>query len=494
LTFGGVRGLIREHRWFVGILALGVVLRLATVIAYRPLLMRLTDTWGYLSLSWNLDIPRHFVIAPDRPFGYPLFLWILARPFGFHAIIVTGVQHLAGLITGTLAYATLVRLGVRRLLAVIAAAIILLDTYAIALEHTILAESIYTVLLMAAAFLVVVPRSPLWAVPVAGLLLGAAGTLRLEALVAVLPWLAYVIWRHWRRPALIGLAVLGFAIPTGAYAIAHHHATGRFGFEDAGGTFLYGRVAGIADCSKFHVPAGTRALCQPKSQRVDNPGAYIWDPQYSPARKLFPGGWGATAAQQHSQDQVLGRFAKAVIRGEPVQYLGLAGRDFLRFFEPGIQPWEFEADLALPPAQNPDPGPLGNAVWPSYRNQTHWPAPVLSQVSRVFRTPRWLLGVTTLVAFVNLFMILARAISRRPLGFPRKSASLVFNGIALITLVAAAATSLYRARYMVSVAPLLVVGGTLAVEDALAEWKLASTLVSLVRPTRVRPAPVPSDG
>jgi hypothetical protein len=476
-TLAGWRRLASDHRWFAIVFLLAFILRLAAVIAYRPLLMQLSDTWGYLSLSFHMNITNHFVVAPERPFGYPLVLWLIARPFGFHATLVTGLQHLAGLATGTLAYVALVRFGVRRWLAVVAAGVILLDTYMVALEQTILPEPFFILMLMLAAYLVAVPRKATWHLPVAGLLLGAATTLRFAGLIAVVPWLVYLVWRHWRRPALVLLAALGFAFPVFAYASAHAGATGRFGLSDASGWFLYGRVAYIADCNKMHVPPGTRFLCQPKSQRVDDPGVYIWNTQLSPARHRFPG-WGATPQLQHQQDQLVGSFARAAIRARPFAYLGLVGRDFLRFFEPGIQPWGYEAELFFPSSVNPDPGPLGTSVWPGFRNEARWPAPVLKKLSAVFRTPRWLLAATTLIAILNLIFVVVRALRRRVTGFPRAAPTLLFVGIPLSTLVAAAATAQFGLRYMVSVAPLFVVGGALAVDDALVEWRVGEALAA----------------
>jgi hypothetical protein len=482
-ALAGWRGLVREHRWFALIFVVAFVLRLASFIAYRPLIMQLNDPWGYLNLSFHFNINTEFVLAPDRPFGYPLLLWLIARPFGFHAGLVTLLQHLAGLATGTLAYAALVHFRVRRWIAVVAAGIVLLDTYVMALEQTIMPEPFWILMLMAAAFLVAVPRAPTWQLPVAGILLGAAATLRFAALIVVVPWVVYLIWRYWRRPALVLLAVLGFAVPTFAYASAHAGATGRFGLSDASGWFLYGRTAYIADCNKMHVPAGTRFLCQPKSKRVDDPGVYIWNTQLSPARRRFPG-WGATPELQRQQDELVGNFARAAIRARPFAYLGLAGRDFLRFFEPGIQPWGYEAELVFPSTVNPDPGPLGTSVWPSFRNEARWPAPVLNELSGVLRTPRWLLAATTLIAIFNLLLVVLRVLRKRPIGYPRAAPTLLFVGMPLSTLVAAAAAAQFGLRYMVSVAPLFVVGGALAMEDALAEWKIAEAVSSRVRRVR----------
>jgi hypothetical protein len=291
--------------------------------------------------------------------------------------------------------------------------------------------------------------------------------MRFAALPAAVPWLVYLLWRHWRRPLLVVCAVAGLLVPLGAYAGEHASATGRLGFTDASGLYLYSRVAYIADCSKMHVPAGTRSLCQPGSQRVKDPSYYVWQPT-SPDRKLFPG-WGATPNIQHHRDGVLRKFAVAAIEARPFAYLGLAGDDFLRFFTPGKQSGYTEAELHLPAHQRSAAGSLAMSVWPSFRNETRWPAPLLYRLGKVFRTPRWLLAATTLLGLVELLVVLVRAIMRRAPLFPRRMGTLLFLGMPLATLVAAAGTAEYGLRYIAAVAPLLFVGGALAVEDALGE-------------------------
>lgn len=462
-----VRRLVSEHRWFVAVLLLGLLLRVATSIAYRPMLVGLTDVWAYLGESWQFNIPFHFIGAPDRPFGYPLALWLLARPFGFHAGIVTTLQHLAGLATGTLAYVALVRLGVRRWIAVLAAAFVLFDTHLVALEENLLPETFFTFLLMTAAVLIALARSSLTALALSGVLLGLAATLRFAAFTAAIGWGVYLLWQYWRRPLAIGVAVLGLAIPLGAYGGAHASATGRFGFSDASGRFLYARVAGIADCSKMKVPAGTRSLCQPASQRLNNPVFYLWDSR-SPMRHLFPG-WGATAAEQHAQDQLLHRFAVAAIRARPFAYLGVAAGDFLHDLTPGYHGLSEENSLELPPRLEPDAGPLAAARWPGFRNEARWPAPLLHGLSKVLATPVWFLAFATVLGVVEFGVWLTRLIRRRPLGLSRWPVTFLFLSMPLATLVGASAVAQYGLRFVVAVAPLIVVGGGLAVEDALEE-------------------------
>src|SRR5207237_768142 len=97
---------------FAVVLGVGALLRVACEIAYRPALFY-SDSWGYLSMAHGHSL---VTFAPLRPSGYPVALKVLAAA-GNGLLATTLVQHLAGLATGLLAYATLWHLGVRRWLA-----------------------------------------------------------------------------------------------------------------------------------------------------------------------------------------------------------------------------------------------------------------------------------------------------------------------------------------------------------------------------------------
>jgi hypothetical protein len=201
---------------------------------------------------------------------------------------------------------------------------------------------------------------------------------------------------------------------------------------------------------------------------------------------MFPG-WGTTADQQHTEDQLLHRFAVAAIRARPFAYLRLTGADFLHDLEPGNHLRYQEQALYLPAKVNPDAGPLAATTWPGYRNQARWPAPVLHQLSRVLRTPRWLLAATTVLAIFELLVWITRAFRRMQSGFPRRYATLLFTGMPLATLVATSATTQYGLRFVVAVAPLLVVGGGLAIEDAIGEWQARRARGRLTDSAELRP-------
>ena len=71
---------------------------------------------------------------------------------------LVAVQHLAGLAIGTAVYAALIRSRLPRLAAAAAAALVLLDGYAITLEQYVMSDTFFTVLMLAAVLVVVWPR------------------------------------------------------------------------------------------------------------------------------------------------------------------------------------------------------------------------------------------------------------------------------------------------------------------------------------------------
>ena len=148
-----MRSLLRAHWPLLVVLAIAAAVRVAVAIAYQPAIF-FGDSWAYLDLAYG-GSPVGF--APDRPSGYPLLIDLLSV-FGRSLGAITTAQHLAGLLTGVLVYALLVRLRVPRWLATAGAAVVLLDAYAMALEQQILAEAFFTLALAASFFLVVGPR------------------------------------------------------------------------------------------------------------------------------------------------------------------------------------------------------------------------------------------------------------------------------------------------------------------------------------------------
>ncbi len=278
-----MRSLLRAHWPLLVVLAIAAAVRVAVAIAYKPAIF-FGDSWAYLDLAYGGN-PVGF--APDRPSGYPMLIDLLSV-FGRSLGAITTAQHVAGLVTGVLVYALLVRLKVPRWLATAGAAVVLLDAYAMALEQQILAEAFFTLALAASFFLVAGRDRGAVALAASGALLAAATTMRTAALFAVPVWAVYVVWAH-RRPRLIGPAALGLMLPLLVYASWQAADTGRFGLTQADGWFLYGRVGEIADCGNADIPTAARPLCDRNARdRREGAAYHIWNAD-GPARRTFGG-------------------------------------------------------------------------------------------------------------------------------------------------------------------------------------------------------------
>src|SRR5438270_2395387 len=147
------------------VLVLAALLRIAVALAYRPAIFY-NDSFVYVRHAYNLGGTGLVTFAPDRPAGYPLILHLL----GYSLAWTTSLQHLAGLIGGLLLYWLMRRLGVGRGLAAVGVALVLLDSYALTLEQLILAESLFTLAVIASAALILGSRR-WWAIAAGGALL-----------------------------------------------------------------------------------------------------------------------------------------------------------------------------------------------------------------------------------------------------------------------------------------------------------------------------------
>jgi hypothetical protein len=310
----------------------GVALRVVFMLAYRPAFLGYPDTVDYI------DGARHALFGdPLRVAGYPVFLRV-AHAIDSNLLSTIVVQHALGVATGLLLYATVLRVGGPRWLALIPATFVLLGGDQPFLEHSLLSESLYTFVTAAglyAAARCLDDRAVPWAAA-AGALMGLAATVRVAGL-ALLPllalWLVLVRDRPLRARALRAAvaSAAGAAILFG-YLIAAHDQTGQWSLARHGAYHFYGRVAPFADCSNFTPPAGTRALCEatPKSTRP-GPLFYIFD-VHSPAVTLF-----GQPPFGHPTQAAMGRlraFSGAVVQHQPGDYLEAVGRDLWRYVWP----------------------------------------------------------------------------------------------------------------------------------------------------------------
>jgi hypothetical protein len=231
------RGL-RRHRVFTLLLALAAALRVVVILAYFPALI-FPDSVRYLQYAQHFADGRW---TPDglRQSGYSVL--IIPAVLRHDLWLITLVQHLAGLATGVLVYAVLMRFGVRIWVAAAAAVPVLFDPLQLVLEQYVLTDT-WTVFLLVAALVVLVwPReSGGWRTAAAsGLLLGVAVTFRDEELVMIIPAALYVAatGRPWRRLAALAGC---FLIPVGGYLGWFAATHSGPGFTSFSGAFLYGR-------------------------------------------------------------------------------------------------------------------------------------------------------------------------------------------------------------------------------------------------------------
>jgi Dolichyl-phosphate-mannose-protein mannosyltransferase len=168
-------------------------------IACRPALT-FVDSWAYIDAAYS-KFP--FAIFPERPSGYPFLLHLLELP-GRSLIAITSVEHLAGLATGVLVYALLLRLGIQHGVAALEAALVLLDGYAITLEQQILSEAFLTLCLTASVYLLVGKGRGPPSLAASGALLAVAATIRPSGLLAIRPGRVSGVGPPAPRPACVG--------------------------------------------------------------------------------------------------------------------------------------------------------------------------------------------------------------------------------------------------------------------------------------------------
>ena len=309
------RRLAGEHKLFTGALAVGVVLRLFTMIGYPGALWFAGDSYVYVGAALR---PQPNL---SKSTGYSFFLRLLLP---FHSFtLVTGLQHLMGLLVAVMIYVLLRRNGVSKTWAAIATLPQLLDGYIIEDEHLIMAETVFTFLLMIATLLLLWrPRTAWWTAVVAGLLVGAAAVVRTEGevMLAVLP--LFLLLRGWSWKTLRGWAVaIVFAvatlIPVGAYVSWFHERTGHYDTTLSEGFYLWGRVSSFANCSVIK-PTGEEAVVCPTQPIVkrDPPGNYIWHAPYVHADINSIGG-----PVSPQGNKVLTDFAVDAVLAQPLDYV-----------------------------------------------------------------------------------------------------------------------------------------------------------------------------
>jgi hypothetical protein len=270
------------------------------------------------------------------PAGYPAFLETL-RFFTDRLPFTIAVQHLLGLASGLLIYLATRRSGAPRWLALLPAAVVMFAADQLYLEHTLLAETLFTFFITAGLYATIrasrADEQAAWAVG-AGLLFGLAALTRSVALLLPLiaaGWLAFAT-RGPRRIRLRAAALAGVpaVVLVAAYLATASLAGGVAGLTDMAGWNLYGRVAQFSDCTRFDPPDGTERFCESTPpERRGGPFFYIWNPA-SHGRQVV-----AQRVEPETGEEP-GRFARAAVLGQPWDYARAVGKDLVRFADPSV--------------------------------------------------------------------------------------------------------------------------------------------------------------
>jgi hypothetical protein len=332
------RAIVRRHWPFVILLAVGVALRAAATIAYRPALI-------------YIDTPRY--LGGDQggldPLGYT---YLLLRPVLAAGCGLTGVavaQHALGLAMAACLYAVAIRHGTGRWLAALAAAPVLLDAYQVQAEQTIMPDVLFEALIVAAMTILLWRPPSLGRLTCGAALLGLSATVRQVGELLVLPLLAYALIaapEHWRSRAVQAAAALAvFALPVFGYmALASTLLGTGFRLSNMNDAYLYARLAYAADCATLSVPGYARPMCPapPTKTRLGVDGLST-DPSSAVFSYRPPPGISRGAATRS--------FDRAVLTQQPLRVASSIASDAMKVFaltrdtaqgDPPIARWQFQ--------------------------------------------------------------------------------------------------------------------------------------------------------
>jgi hypothetical protein len=318
----------RRHGVFGVVLLAAATIRVIAMLGYPGALFYPDSTAYLVTALGNRKDGWRIVPGGDRPVGYAVMLRVLEPLHSLETVI--GIQHIMGLCIGVLGYAVLRRYRLPGWGATLAMVPVLLSGYAVQMEHFVLSDTLFALLVMMAVVLMMRrPDPPLLACALAGLLVAAAVLVRTEGTPLLIVFLACLLIRFagWQTLAGFLIMCVAFAIPVAAYSAWFDSVHGTFQVTTNEGAFLYGTVSTFADCSQMQPPAAERPLCltAPVSQRKDYPPYYIWS-QTNPLRFLPGGEFG------NLSDRLGTAFALRAIRAQPLDYLRVVGENFEQSF------------------------------------------------------------------------------------------------------------------------------------------------------------------
>jgi hypothetical protein len=468
-----LRELIARDPLFASALGVGAALRLMAMIGYPGALWFSGDSYVYVGAALR---PR-----PDlsKTTGYSLFLRALLP---FHSFtVVTGVQHLMGLGIAVMVYLLARRVGVSKRWATAATLPVLLDGFEIEDEHMIMAEALFTFLVMLAMLLILWRYRTFWPVALAaGLLVGYAVTVRSEGLPILILFPLFMVWRGWRtwRGWLAAIALtVGCAAPVVAYAAWFHEWTGSWNLTLSEGFYAWGRVSSFAECSVIKPPADLAKLCPsgPPSSRTP-PGDYIWHaPQVH--TDLLPGS--PVSAANNTR---LEKFAIRAVLAQPFGYIHsvvdglLLSVEWPRHKYPDagtVSYYYFRLQTQYLPSNPNNPADIWIPGGTAYSDAVSYGhaspstvvepfAALISLYERVFYTWGPLFGVIMLMGLGGVVRIEGLRERRPRLVWSRRTGSMLPWVTAVVLLVFPIATADFDYRYLLPVLPFAGLAAALA--------------------------------
>jgi Dolichyl-phosphate-mannose-protein mannosyltransferase len=428
------------------VLGIGIALRVVAWLAVHPAVMNSVDTPVYIGMA-----DGGMFADPVRPAGYSMFLRAL-HSVSSDLDLTIASQHLLGIATSILLYATVRRIGAPVWAGVAAAAAVLVALDQVYLEHTILAECVFTfglaVTLYASVRALDSPRQLVGAITTrhawlvaAGLCLGGTAWVRgvgLPMVAFLALWFVLAVpGRWWVRIGRGALAGGAAAVALLVYFQLNEEATGRFGLVEGTGWGMYARVAPFADCTQFDPPEGTSGLCEDKPP-IERQGSdfYTWNGR-SPARRLF--------GYPPEGNSELTAFAREVIIHQPFRYGLVVLRDTTRYFAPDI---DIEAEGSGTPSswttfarRDVNESSIAGAVRSYYPTETvHFNgalARTLTDLQALLRVQPALMLLSVILGAVGIWLSSGRV----------RAGLILLLGSALLLLVIPSATAAFSARY-----------------------------------------------
>ncbi|NLT07354.1 MAG: glycosyltransferase family 39 protein [Solirubrobacterales bacterium] len=327
------------------LLLAGVALRALVMASWWPVTLETVDSWPYAHYARG-----DLLASPQHPPGYSTLLaavGVLTRSVPVFVLL----QFAAGIGSALLLFAATRRLAGSAAVALAPAAVVLLGPDQVYLEHSIMSEAVFLLVVALALYSAaraLADGSSMWWAAATGLLCGVATVIRTAGVLMIVPVAAAILLSGVAGRGRRALAATGATLAAlGALATVQAVEKGRPQLAPSPGWHLYSHAAQYADCQRFDPPAGTEALCEdtPRHRRLGS-DHYLWD-LGSPGHTHFDTGDRPTltpeetGARLHANlqrnDSELGAFARAAILAQPLDYVTTVARDLLRYLVPGVR-------------------------------------------------------------------------------------------------------------------------------------------------------------